>query len=100
MRRKQQMEVVQMMNHHVRNALQVVSFCAHSTQDRSERMMIRSACDRVEWSLATVLPMCAEEELHGLQPARDIAWRDFPARQAESRHRSRLNEAMDQHGAC
>ena|SRR5690349_6535000 len=44
------------MNHHIRNALQVISF--YSGKDRDERTMaaLAQAVNRLEWALSEVLP--------------------------------------------
>ncbi len=45
------------MNHHIRNALQVISYSAYSTPQREEEVArIKEAVDRIEWALREVLP--------------------------------------------
>jgi len=44
------------MNHHVRNALQVVSFYAHQTTDDNVGRLVRESIQRIEWTLREVLP--------------------------------------------
>lgn len=44
------------MNHHVRNALQLISY-AQSSEDRAEHVQkVRSAIERIDWALREVLP--------------------------------------------
>lgn len=50
------LEVIRMMNHHVRNALQVIS-AASSVSEREElAKKIHTAVERIEWALREVLP--------------------------------------------
>jgi len=49
------LEVIRLMNHHVRNSLQVISFVASSpNQEPAEDL--RAAMERIEWALREVLP--------------------------------------------
>ena len=60
--RKQQMniirklEVIRLMNHHVRNSLQVISFAASAQQQEERAVELRNAVERIEWALREVLP--------------------------------------------
>lgn len=51
----QQLQTIAAMNHHVRNALQVVVYSA-SVPDEEQLIRIRSAVQRIEWALQEVLP--------------------------------------------
>jgi len=44
------------MNHHVRNALQVVTFYGHMAQDEKAARLIQESIQRIEWTLNEVLP--------------------------------------------
>jgi hypothetical protein len=44
------------MNHHVRNALQVVAFYQYQTQDPEAARLIQESIQRIEWTLQEVLP--------------------------------------------
>jgi hypothetical protein len=44
------------MNHHVRNALQVIAYWSLAERDKKEVDMIKQAVDRIEWALREVLP--------------------------------------------
>jgi hypothetical protein len=59
-RQKQNMirklEVIRLMNHHVRNSLQVISFAALAPQQKELASEIRDAVQRIEWALREVLP--------------------------------------------
>jgi len=51
------------MNHHIRNALQIIAY-ASSAADRSESVdLIRSSVERIEWALREVLPGHTGSEL-------------------------------------
>jgi hypothetical protein len=49
------------MNHHVRNALQVISFNARVSSDESQLTEIREAVQRINWTLRVVLPKLEPE---------------------------------------
>jgi hypothetical protein len=44
------------MNHHIRNALQVITYAAAARKDDESVEMIRSSVERIEWALREVLP--------------------------------------------
>lgn len=44
------------MNHHIRNALQVISFYSYRDQDEKTVALLQQAVDRIEWALNEVLP--------------------------------------------
>lgn len=51
----QQLSVIQLMNHHVRNSLQVISY-ASSAEDREQHVKkVREAIERIDWALREVL---------------------------------------------
>ncbi len=50
------LEVIRLMNHHVRNSLQVISFAASAPEQESLEAEIRNAVERIEWALREVLP--------------------------------------------
>ena len=50
------LEVIRLMNHHVRNSLQVISFAASAPQQEALEADIRNAVERIEWALREVLP--------------------------------------------
>ncbi len=50
------LEVIRLMNHHVRNSLQVISFAASVPQQEALEAEIRDAVERIEWALREVLP--------------------------------------------
>jgi hypothetical protein len=50
------LEVIRLMNHHVRNSLQVISFAASVPEQEALEAEIRNAVERIEWALREVLP--------------------------------------------
>lgn len=50
------LEVIRLMNHHVRNSLQVISFAASIPQQEELGKNLRDAVERIEWALREVLP--------------------------------------------
>ena len=53
---QQRLRTIAEMNHHIRNALQVITYVTIS-QDRAESVdLIRSSVERIEWALREVLP--------------------------------------------
>ena len=50
------LEVIRLMNHHVRDSLQVISFAASSPNREELTKEIQAAVDRIEWALRKVLP--------------------------------------------
>lgn len=44
------------MNHHIRNALQVISLYSYRDQDESAVSTLKQALNRIEWALNEVLP--------------------------------------------
>jgi hypothetical protein len=52
-----QLEVIDQMNHHIRNALQVISFNARPvTRNDWELAEIKKAVERIHWTLREILP--------------------------------------------
>lgn len=50
------LEVIRLMNHHVRNSLQVISYAASVPQQEALESDVRNALERIEWALREVLP--------------------------------------------
>ena len=50
------LEVIRLMNHHVRNSLQVISFAASASQQDKVTRELCDAVERIEWALREVLP--------------------------------------------
>ena len=52
---RRRIEMIADMNHHVRNALQVISLSTHG-RDQQEIANIRESMNRIQWALREVLP--------------------------------------------
>jgi hypothetical protein len=57
----QRLIVIREMNHHVRNALQVVIYAASAHKDEELADQVRDAVRRIDWALKEVLPELKEE---------------------------------------
>jgi hypothetical protein len=53
---RQRVEVIANMNHHVRNALQVIEFNSYSTTDQEKLGAVKSSVNRIQWALRELLP--------------------------------------------
>lgn len=57
----ERLEMVGEMNHHIRNALEVIQLSAHQTHDPDAIARIREASNRIQWALNEILPQVHEE---------------------------------------
>lgn len=57
----QRLETIDEMNHHIRNALQVIAFNAHSSSTEFELAEIKQAVNRIQWALREILPKVEPE---------------------------------------
>jgi signal transduction histidine kinase len=55
-RLRQRLEVIADMNHHIRNALQVISGTAYSAADQQQLEAVRQSVNRIQWTLREILP--------------------------------------------
>lgn len=53
---RRRVEVIADMNHHVRNALQVISLSTHGKESAEEITAIRESMARIQWALRELLP--------------------------------------------
>ncbi len=53
---RQRLEIIAEMNHHVRNALQVISLSAYSYADQQQLKAIKESVNRIQWALREILP--------------------------------------------
>lgn len=53
---RDRLRTISEMNHHIRNALQVISFHAFREQNDKSVEVVREAVDRIQWALQEVLP--------------------------------------------
>ena len=52
---RQKLAVISAMNHHVRNALQTISYVPYTEQTK-QMLLIQQAVDRIQWALKEILP--------------------------------------------
>jgi signal transduction histidine kinase len=55
-RLRQRLEIIAEMNHHVRNALQVISLSTYSSADQKQLAAIKESVSRIQWALREILP--------------------------------------------
>jgi hypothetical protein len=53
---RRKLEAIAEMNHHIRNALQVISLSTHVNGNRAEVATIDDAVNRIQWALREILP--------------------------------------------
>jgi hypothetical protein len=53
---RDRLHVIADMNHHIRNALQVITYATAVGKDNQSVELIRSSVERIEWTLREVLP--------------------------------------------
>jgi two-component sensor histidine kinase len=56
------MRVIAEMNHHIRNALQVIQFSTRNQSGEAEVKAMRDAVQRITWALREVLPQLMNAE--------------------------------------
>ena len=57
------------MNHHVRNALQVISYWSLAEKEKRQVELVQDAVNRIQWALREVLPREAEDPKSGATAA-------------------------------
>src|SRR5690348_6939375 len=50
------LQVIELMNHHVRNALQPIMYIPYSQDQQQQLNTIRDAVNRIDWALREILP--------------------------------------------
>lgn len=50
------LQVIEAMNHHIRNALDVISLSTYTSHDKHSVALISEAIDRIDWALREILP--------------------------------------------
>ena len=71
-RRQQSAAVIDEMNHHIRNALQIIVTRANlSIHDIPELSQLTNAVDRIDWALREILPTAGESLPSELQKQQD-----------------------------
>jgi hypothetical protein len=81
------MQIIEDVNHHVRNALTSITLSASLHQDAALNGLVRDACDRIDWVLNDVLPQTI-----GAKDAREINSRWHSGRRLIRTSRNRQPE--------
>jgi hypothetical protein len=58
----EKLRVIDLMNHHIRNALQPVVFVAHESESTAHAKIVAECVNRIDWALREILPGKSEEE--------------------------------------
>ncbi len=74
----ERLETINEMNHHIRNALQVISFNVHKESNEFELAEIKRAMYRIQWALREILPKVEPEFSSFEGSARDQAEQSQP----------------------
>ena len=61
-RLRQQLHVIDLMNHHVRNALQPLMFITEDPESRGQMKLVEECVRRIDWALREALPGKSEEQ--------------------------------------
>lgn len=61
LRLRQQLNVIDLMNHHIRNALQPLMFMIDEPESRQRMKLVEECVGRIDWALREVLPGTSEE---------------------------------------
>jgi hypothetical protein len=77
----ERLETIDEMNHHIRNALQVISFNAHPESNDFELAEMKRAMNRIQWALREILPRVEPEFAAFEGSARDQAEKTGPKSQ-------------------
>jgi hypothetical protein len=56
------LHVIDLMNHHIRNALQPLMFLTHKPEGKAPMKLVEECVRRIEWALREVLPGKSEEQ--------------------------------------
>src|SRR5690348_8713116 len=76
------LRVIAEMNHHIRNALQVITF--YSRKGQKQEVGIVEAVDRIQWALREVLPQLPEQPARKTDSSRVFEIQKFRSHQSGS----------------
>ena len=68
---RKKLSVIAAMNHHVRNALQTISYLPYTDQAKQVQL-IQQSVNRIQWALQEILPGETEQEQQKLPPASKV----------------------------
>jgi len=81
----ERMEALNEVNHHIRNALQALTFSAVALQGTKDGAVISEAIQRIQWALHEVLPKVEPKYEPFQGSARESSQVKFPSRDPETR---------------
>jgi hypothetical protein len=61
-RSSEHLHLVDLMNHHIRNALQPLMFVAHGSEGKAQMKVVEECVRRIDWALREVLPGKSREQ--------------------------------------
>ena len=64
---RQKLAVISAMNHHVRNALQTISYVPY-TEQAKQMLLIQQSVNRIQWALSEILPGDGDEAARNFPP--------------------------------
>jgi len=64
---RQKLAVISAMNHHVRNALQTISYVPY-TEQAKQMLLIQQSVNRIQWALNEILPGDGDEAARNFPP--------------------------------
>jgi hypothetical protein len=67
---QQQLRTIAEMNHHIRNALQVIAYASAATDKAQSVNLVSQSVERIEWALREVLPGHVTKEPSEMSPQR------------------------------
>jgi hypothetical protein len=95
---REQMQTVAELNHHIRNALQVIKLAGSGTararSDDRQLQLIKESADRIEWALREVLPRYPVSEAVMAQPTIGFAAVPSPAAQLKAFSQRRREDRL------
>ena len=59
----EKLRTIELMNHHVRNALQIITYAQYTPDQEKQVQVVRESVARIEWALEEVLPRGEEPPL-------------------------------------
>jgi hypothetical protein len=97
-RMRERMQTVAELNHHIRNALQVIKFAGAQSStyrfDDRQLQLIKESADRIEWALREILPRYPVSKADTPQPTIGFAAVPSPAAQLKAFSQRRREDRL------
>ena len=91
-RLSKQLHVIDLMNHHIRNALQPLMFATNESGGKAQVKLVEDCVRRIEWALREVLPGKSEERFV-MHDGAGFATKGNPSSPSSARSSSETREA-------